>query len=461
MTISAPQYQAWLADISQQRTLLVELDHATGTEYIANVAYVSLPTDTNANRIYDDVLKEAVDIESRLDGDFSLGEISIANDGSLNSWLDNKWAGHKIRLYLGDKDWSLDDFRLVALVVNGGINDVAPGIIRFAIRDSKALFDQPLQNTLLASGLPVPVALGQPFNVPPALTDDPTHQYQVNEGVVTSAVVRDNGVVVGHTTDYSNGKYTLATRPQGNLGVDVVEPNNTAKALINWVCARVGMSADQTTLNALPTYPMGLYYDAETTAEQVLDEICAGLGAYWRVNASGLVQCYQLVEPALTPDLMITADDVIEHGLSLVEYQQPIKTLTLNYNRNFAPVSRNSLAGMLDANPALAEQLSNPWQQVAATNTVTGYPLAEDQTIDSYIIGEANAQTECDRIAALRAVRREVWRVDCFLSPSQIQVGQTVQIINPRFGFSAGKNGLLLSVNRTYTRNRVTLELWL
>lgn len=461
MPVTDVQYQSWLADIGQQRTLLIELDHATSTEYIANVPYVSLPTDTNANRIYDDVLSDAVDIESRLDGEFSLGEITVVNDSTLNPWLQNKWAGHEIRLLLGDKNWSLDDFRVVARAVNAGISDVSPGKIRFNIRDAKALFDQPLQTALLATGQPLPIALGQPFNVLPALIDDPTHEYQINESTITSAVVRDNGAVVGHTADYANGKYTLVARPQGNLGVDVVEANNTVKEIVNWACARVGKTAVQTTLDALPAYAMGLYYDAETSVEQVLDDACRSIGAFWRVNAGGEIVVNQLFEPAITADLILTADDIEANGLRLVDIEQPIKTLTLNYDRNFAPVARNSLAGMIDSDPALAEKLTTDWQQVIATNTVTDYPLAEDQIIDSYLVNSADAQTECNRIAALRSVRREVWSVACFLAPSQTAEGKTVQIINPRFDFSGGRNARVIAVNRSYTRNKVELEVWL
>ncbi len=461
MALTDQQYQNWLVDIGQQRTLLIELDHATGTEYIANVPYVSLPTDTNANRIYDDVLSEAIDIESRLDGEFSLGEITVINDSSLNPWLQNKWAGHSMRLLLGAKSWPLDDFRIVARAVNAGISDVSAGKIRFNIRDAKALFDQPLQAALLADGQPLPIALGQPFNVRPALTDDPTHEYQINENSVTGAVVRNNGAVVSHTADYSNGKYTLSARPQGNLGVDVTEANSTAKAIINWACARVGKTAVQATLDALPTYALGIYYDAHTTVDQVLDDVCQSIGAYWRVNAGGEIVVNQLVEPAVSADLILTIDDVEANGLKLVDIEQPIKTLTLNYARNFAPVARNSLAGMIDSDPALAEKLTTDWQQVTATNTVTDYPLAEDQIIDSYLVDSADAQTECDRISALRSVRREVWAVACFLAPSQIAVGQTVQIINPRFGFSAGRNARVIAISRSYTRNNVELEVWL
>ena len=461
MPISDLQYQTWLADIGQQRTLLIELDHATGTQYIANVPYISGPADTNANRIYDDALSEAVDIESRLDGEFSLGEITVVNDGSFNAWLQYKWAGHEIRLLLGDKDWSLNDFRIVARTINAGISDVSPGKIRFNIRDAKAMFDKPLQATLLASDQPVPIALGQPFNVLPALTDDPTYEYQVNENSITSAVVRDNGVIVGHTADYSNGKYTLVARPQGNLGVDVTEPNNTVKEIVNWACARVGKTAVQASLDALPAYPLGLYYDAETTVEQVLDDACRSIGAYWRINANGEVVVNELVEPAVVADLIITEDDIAAGELKLIDVEPPLKILTLNYDRNYAPVARDSLAGMLDSNPALAEKLTTDWQQVSAANAVADYPLAIGQIIDSYLINGADAQAECDRIAALRSVRREVWAVGCFLAPSQIAVGQTVQIFNPRFGFDVGKNALVIAVNRSYTRNQVDLEVWL
>ncbi len=461
MSMSDAQYAAWLADMGQQRTLLIELDHSGGTEYIANAPYISRPGDTSPNRSYDDVISEAIDISSRIDGAMDVGEITLINDGTLDTWAAIKWRGHAVRMFLGAIDWSLDDFRQVANVINDGITEISPGILRFGIRDGKAVLDQPLQSALLASGQPVPIALGEPFNVLPALTDDPTHEYQINENSITSAVVRDNGAVVSHTADYSNGKYTLSARPQGNLGTDVVEANGTAKEIINWVCTRFGLTANQTTLNALPTYTLGLYYADETTAAQVLDDVCSSLGAFWLVNAAGEVEAYAITAPALVADLTITADDVAAGQLQLETMEPPVKTLKFNYNRNFAPVARNSLAGMLDTSPALAEQLTEPWQQVSTANTVTDYPLAGDQVVDSYITGTTNAQTECDRVAAVKSQRREVWSVECFLAPSQVKIGQTVELINPRFGFANGKKGLVIAINRSYTRNRIGLELWL
>jgi hypothetical protein len=459
--ITDEEYQLWLRDMDASRVLLVEATHSTGIEYFANAPFISRPDDTNPNRVYDDLLQEAVDIQIRLDGVFTLGEISVTNDGSLNHWVAWKWRGYDLLLLLGDPSWPLDDFRVAVRATNGGIANVEPGTIRFGIYDSRAALDAPISRTFLPDNKPVPLAFGSPFNIRPALLDDPTHEYQVHDGTVTSIVVRDNGAVVTSTPNLSAGTYTLAARPQGNLGADVVTTTNTAAEIIEWVCDEYGIDFDSDALAALPTYTLGLFFDSEVTGAQVLDQVCKSIGGYWRRDALGEIQVVVLEEPAETADLIITPDDVIAGGLRLIAMEEPIKQATLKYARNFAPVARNSLAGILDATPAFAELLTEEWSQVTTDNSLTGYPLAPVREYETYLTSGSDAQDECDRRAALRNTRRERWEVDCFLAPAQAKVGQTVEIINPRFGFEAGRNAVVVAVSPSLTAGRVMLEVWL
>lgn len=463
--ITDEEYRLWLQDMDTSRVLLIEASHADGVEYFANAPYISRPTDTNPNRIYDDLLQEAIDIEIRLDGVFTLGEITITNDGSMNSWIPRKWRGHDLLMLLGDPSWSLDDYRVVVRATNGGITAVeandSESLIRFGIYDSRAVFEAPLPRTLLPDNRPVPLAFGSPFNVRPALIDDPTHEYQVHDGAITSVEVRDNGAVVTDTPNLSAGTYTLAARPQGNLGADVVTTTNTAAEIIEWVCDEYGVDFDAVALAALPPYTLGLFYDDEVTGAQVLDEVCQSIGAYWRRDALGEVQVVVLDEPEETADLTLTEDDVVSRGLRLVGMEEPIKQSTLKYARNFAPASRDSLAGILDASPAFAEKLTEEWSQVTSDNSLTGFPLATVREYETFLTDSTDAQNESDRRASLREVQRERWQVECYLAPAQIKVGQTVEIINPRFDFASGRNAVVVAIRFSLTTYRVTLEVWL
>ncbi|MED5251886.1 MAG: hypothetical protein VX811_07530, partial [Pseudomonadota bacterium] len=114
-------YDLWLEDLSAPRIILVEMDYAGGTEYLASRPYISKPTDSTPNRVYNDYVVEVIDIETRIDGATSFGEITLVDDGEITHWVDRAWQGHGIRLYLGGPDWSLDDFKLYAIGINGGI----------------------------------------------------------------------------------------------------------------------------------------------------------------------------------------------------------------------------------------------------------------------------------------------------------------------------------------------------
>lgn len=429
------------------------------TAYLANRPYVSNYTDTMPNIGYQDSLATAVDIESRIDGTFTLGQISVLNDGSNSDWINRTWLGHSIAVLLGDPTWSRDDFRTTVLAINGGLLGAVSDVLRFGTYDAKARFDKPLQPEKLVDGLPVPISKGEPFNVLPALTNTTTHEYQVNESSITSADPRDNGADLTETADYGNGKFTLAARPLGEIGCDVVEADDTAKEIIDWLCDRCGETADQTLLDALPTYKLGLYYDVETSAAQVLDDVCASLGAYWRIGAVGVLEVLQMQGPGAT-DLTIDADQVVERGLQLLRTLPPVSKLQLNYKRNFNVHNRESLAGIIPTDAALAEDLSAEWRSVYASNALPAHLLPVEDEVNTYLTVEADAQAEADRLADLYAVRREIWEIDCYLTPAEAKVGQTVRLVNQRYGFEGGINCLIVGVRRDLTSGRVVLEVF-
>ena len=456
-------YDAWLGSLDGVRILLVEMDHSAGTVYFGNYPYTSKPGDTNPNRPYDDTLQDAVDIETRIDGAFTLGEVAVVNDGRHDAWVGYDWRGYPIRFLMGEPGWSLDDFRLVALATNGGLDGIERGLLRFAIYDAKAIFAQPLQTTLLADGNPVPVAVGKPFNVSPRLISVPDDEYQVHEGAIVAVTPRDNGADVASADNLAGGTFELSAAPQGTVTADVETSLTTPTAIIAWVCNRYGVAVDGDTLDDLPTYDIGLYYDSQATGADVLTHVCQSIGGYWLRGADGEVEVYILDEPAETADIELDYQtEIAEGGLRLVAMEEPVKTLTLNYKRNWAPQARDSLAGsVITGSPAFADELTKEWRQIAITNSVADHPLAQDAVMDTYLVDSLDAYAEANRVAGLRAVRRERWEVECFLAQAAAQVGKTVKITYPAWGFESGRNARIVAVSRQLSRGRVTLEVWL
>lgn len=445
------QYENWLADLSAPRALLVELHHADGVEYVANAPYISKPSDSAPNRIYDDLLASAVDISTRIDGLIGFGELSLIDDGEITHWAQRAWQGHPIRLYLGGPDWSLDDFRLLARGRNDGISEAKRGVLTFLMSDESSVLDEQIDTGELPDEAgAVPLVLGYVFNAPAYRVATETLTYRASYLPVTAISAKDNGNLVSHTTDATAGSVELAAPLVGTITVDIEEPHKTPALVATWVADHYGITVGDIDL---PGYLVGLHYSGATTGSQILSDLCAGLGAYWYINALGELIVRQH-KAADTAELMLFADDIVYDQISLSETESPWRGLTLRWGRNLAPLT--TVAAVVDdETPALASRLRREFQESRATQTVDGYPLAENAERDSVIQDAADAATERDRLLALRSVRRELWRIEAFLPP--VEIGQAIAVDHPRL---AGRVGRIVSIARSPTRSTTALEVW-
>jgi len=447
------EYNDWLSDLAAPRVVLCELDYAGGTEYLANRPYISKPTDDPPNRIYDDLIAEAIDITTRIDGEIEFGEIQLINDGEITHWSTRAWEGHAIRLYLGGPGWPLADFRLHAQGINAGINTDRRGELSFDMVDQSALFDEPIDTGRLPDDAgPVPLALGTVYNAPAFRTSDGTqYEYKASYLPCVSLTPKEGGSTsLNVTTHPAEGRFVLDAPTSLDLTVDIAETHNTPALLAGWVADYYGITVGEI---ALPAYAAGLYYSSEVTGRQVLDDLCSGLGAYWYLNALGALVVRQHVIPA-TPEVVIDVDDIEYDRIAMVETQQPWRQLTLHWGRNYAPV--RTLAAIVETDtPTAAARLQREWSSSVATQPVDDHPQAEAITRDSCIQDETDAATERDRLLTLRCVRADVWEMDARFPP--VFLGQGVEIDHPR---TSGLIGLIISVSRSPTRSTTTLQVW-
>ncbi len=445
------QYSAWLTDLSAARIVLCELDYAGGTEYVATHPFISQPGDSDPNRVYDDLLASAVDVETRIDGLIGFGDVSLVDDGQITHWVDRAWHGHAIRLYLGGPDWSRADFRLHARGINGGITAASRGELTFAMNDQSDALDEPINTGNLPDDAgPVPLALGRVYNAPAFRSSTTTLEYTASYLPVTTMTPRDSGNPVPFVADLSAGKFTLENATQAALTVDIEEQHNTPAMIVQWVASRYGITVGDV---ALPGYTVGLYYDGETTGRGILDDLCEGLGAYWFLDALGQLIVRQHVV-ATSADVTLFDDDIEYGQIELSETQPPWASLALRWGRNYAPLS--SVAGVIEDNDAAqAARLKREWSESTAEQALPGYPLAEDATRDSCIAAAADAATERDRLLAIRSARRDVYSIDAFMP--ELEVGQSIAVEHPRL---AGKFGRIISVSRSPTRGITSLEVW-
>lgn len=458
MTVTNEAYEAWLQGPVARRMVLVEAEYSGGTEYISSGEFISEPTDTPPNKCYDELLTGSVAIDGSLERSTSVGGIQMVNDGSLDSWLSRNWLGYSLRVYLGDASWDRDDFRLVVDGINGGIEQAGAAAIEFTVYDRMRSLSTPLQEAVLSDGGNVPVCLGQVFNVPPALSNAATGERQVNDGPVVSIVVRDNGVdITGNCTlDLSNGKFTPNAAVVGQLTCDVVEQHQTLAQMAEFIATRYGESVDAANLAAFPvSSPLGYYTRDSVSGDQVLTDLAASLGAYPRFSLQGELQLLYM-DFGGTPVVTLDENEILLGGLELQEVQQPAASVVVRYQKNWSTQSADALAGSVsDANRDL---YSRDFSSVEATNAIPSYKIPENREVDSYIVQAADAQVECDRRAALRSIARERWRVRGFLSSVGLSEGDTVAVSHPDFGFEAGREGVVLSIDKNLLADNVELE---
>ncbi len=451
--ITDNQYRDWLSRADASRVLLVELYHSNGVEYVANKPFISTPSDSLPNQPFNDLLSGVFDVTNRLDAQPAIGDIELVDDGKITHWADYLWRGYPVVLKLGDPSWQYDDFRTVANQLNAGVQTLRRGKLILGIYDSTAQLDKPINNRPEIDGQPFPLILGQVFGAPATQVSTTSLEYRVSWLPIQSLVVRDgNGPIVGHSSDYSNGQFTLNNYTPRSIACEVVEQHNTAQSIIQWV-------ADQYNLLlaplSLPNSQLGLRYEGDVTGRQILDDVCRAIGAHWAVNLAGKLDVKRLTLP-VTADLSFTSDDIVRDQVSLIRTEEPWRSLKINYSKNHSPLSE--VAGSINSSsPTLEKRLREEWLSVSQSQALPSYPLAPEQTLDTHLVKKGQVSTECSRRLALRSERREVWELEVFMVWSGDVVGKAVAINHPRL---AGRLGRVISARLSPLQDRAVLEVW-
>lgn len=461
-------FQAWLKDPNARRAALFEVtayDGATPVQYNwSDVGYVSSPQDFIANAIYDGVILSVPEISERLDGQFAVGEIEVINVGEFDGLLQLAWQGHRGRLYLGDPEWSRDDF---GLVVDGVVDDISSpqrDRIRIKYRDLKALLDVPVTTETLPNGEPVPVCFGRVFNLPLSLVDGPNHLYQANDGAIESLAVRDRGADLdGGATPVINladATAELTAPPDGSVTADVVQADKTTAQIITALAARAGVPVDAASLTAYPnTAELGLYAGSGESIAALMTQVMETTGGIWRVNAAGAVEILQFAAPGV-PGFTLQRGDIADDDLRVIRIEQPVKRISIGHGKNWSPQDADSLANELSDD--LRSLYSRERSIVSTENDLgDGFPNAEIRPVkDTLFADEADAQAEADRLAALRCCIRTVYGVTAFVGLNEIQLADTINTESDRFGFDDGLDARTIAIKRRPTDNRVELEQW-
>lgn len=493
----------------------------------ATQAYTTGPTDSPANTHFEGRIQQPGNFrrdcfaQGKTYGKTQVGygEIVLANnDGALDGLLNYSFSGRPVTIQLGTVLPNSAGVPTWTTVLSGTMEQVQLSwqqvIIR--IRDRQQDLAKPLQSTryagnnALPSGLegvaqdlqgrPKPLVFGQVFNISPPCVNSTRFIYQVHDGSALQSIdaVYERGAALTagaaytsqadmETNSPASGQYRvwnsaagtffrLAANLSGEITVDATQgaaaANRTAGQLFVAILTKAGIAApsistsDVTALDLVAPYPLGVFCgtDKDTTALELLDQVCNSAGAWFGADALGVFRIAQIVVPSSGSVGSISATEVTkierlasrDGGVGV-----PAWRVKLNYARVYTP--QTDLSTTVTA--ARKAYLSTPYRRVEATDSavLTANLTSPELEFDTQIVNAADAATEAARRLAIYKTRRDVFeltvRVDAALA-SAIDLGKVITLQLNRFGMNAGKNFLIIGIRTNLRGYLFDLTLW-
>jgi hypothetical protein len=368
MSISDAEFDAW-AGADHPRCLLVEAKvwHAGAeiTRYFSTWPYVSAPTDTPANQPYDEIVIDWT-IRRSADQLLEVGPIRVANDGTLDAWLDDGWDGRAVTILLGDPAWPRADFRVWHTGVIAGIAAAGAALLEIEVRDLMERLNRPVQTHLLKDGpnvgQPVPLVYGFVHNIAPPCLDQANLIYQVHDGAgaVAPPQVRDRGTTVTVTWDQSTSTFTLAAAPDGLITCEPIYSDDpTPGAMTPLLATRENIlslgdidTAALTAMDAAIAADLDIYQPWSGIAIldrrnliDVLRELWDSWGCSLAWTRAGKLTVWRWVDPeTLTASMSFGVDDIVANSLVPVSQTPALASVRLGSSRNYTVQDPSSLA---------------------------------------------------------------------------------------------------------------------
>lgn len=476
---------------------------STGVERMSTHRFVTQPTDAPANTPYAAIVQRipefAQDMSDMMTGRTSpnKGTVEVISSTDTDPWLfERNWIGHRLRLYIGDKDWPRDDFRSAwaGVIGNVAIKDKA---FILETRDLQHLLNQPVRVDVLEAGpligQPMPLAIGDFFNVPAILIDDATHTYAVNGGPVSSiTVVRDRGVSAGFTASPTDGTFIVGGIPQGRITADGVGslgtsglPIRTAADMIMYIATTLSyLTIDDldidsfVTLNATCPQYLGLWNNSVgMQAYDAIDQITATVGAFSAVTREGKLFVKRFdFDGAIVASIGV--GDILEGGLGAPTVIPPVRDIRMAAKRNGSPntyMVGGSGSGVTETQTN--ERANSHMHFVRAVNQAipesmpkgrrlrvgsSGSPptvsdTSADDSIATLFVNPADAQAEANRRIRLWGFQRYLFDVTCRFKAMGLRIGDAVMLTHPRYGLAAGRKGVVVKIAERYGFKTVKL----
>jgi len=478
---------SFLADKDAPRVLLVDFDRfveSSSPQVVTSRHSSHAFLDRTNNRLYKETVVGEPFFKWSMSEAFSgsslrnFGRIDFSNaDEFFDSFINDSFGGRAITLRIGSPDWVVADFHTIFTGVIESAAFPDDETFSLVIRDQTALFDKTLQVDRITeegdlTDKFVPLCYGavksiRPIRVPLG-TSPQTYKWIIHDSAVTDVCVQlyDKGkpstLVV--TKNNADASFTLSAEPEGDLTVDAVgDSADQIGEIITDIATRVGATVNAASMSALTAavpYDLGIYITNELTARRALDSL---LPAGWRYhdNRDGELVAGLLADFGSPAGSVLTIDNLETRGDLLVTIHDESVTgeIAIGYDRNYTPTTSFDETAEEDRKEFLKEAYRTV--EVSDASVALQYLLATPPPEqETYILSEADATTEANRLLTLFKVRRYTYDVECFLGPLQLNLGDVVTLKDNRFGLSAGVPCVVVGIQEFYLDNLVRLVLW-
>jgi len=471
----------------------------------ADDGFTTAPTDTPANAYFEPRLSDAPRLSRTMFDRAATfgasrsapGEISLVNeDGALDILLtDYAVGGRTFEVRSGTTG---TPFRSWTVVTVGTLDDVKAvnGNISIVVHDRMTDLTKKLQRPKFAGDNVLPLGVegtkddlkgqykprvyGAVLNISAKRVNTSKLIFQVSDLATPASAVYDNGVSLAKGADYISqadmlanapaaggyrnwqGYFRLGSSPAGVLTADVSTAETRAGSLMQTIAMDAGIPlsdinvTDVAALNAINSAACGVWADSEATGQQLMDQLAAGIGAWYVFDRNNKLRMGRIVAPVGTP-VATWGDDAIQ-SLSIREAGIPAWHVILQYARNYT-VTPQPAGSTTEARKAW---LAQEYRQAERSNdaTKTPWPGAEELTFLTQLINEADAITECDRLLVLYGARRLTLDVEIPLSELGVaDLGSIVSLATNRYNLN-GKPLLVIGMDGGADYGVAKLTLW-
>jgi hypothetical protein len=196
-----------------------------------------------------------------------------------------------------------------------------------------------------------------------------------------------------------------------------------------------------------------------TSRENILDicnQLASSIGAQVVFSTLGLLKLVKIYHySGISYD--IYPEDIESKSLQIQEKAVVRGATKIGYCKNWTPQSSGLAAG-INPSSVILFNTEYLYSTTVVEDTVLKYNLTvEPEAEPTLLITKTGAEAEAALRNALFSVPRTVYTVRAYQNLLLAELGDSVTLVNERYGLNSGKPGVIISINRDWISGRVDI----